>query len=555
MVPSQNYNSVARRPPDIEDYIDMFRRYRSWILGPTFAGLVVAVVVAFFWPDTYVSTAVMRITPQRVPERLVPSTVTSQIAERLQALQQEIVSRGSLEELIKRPELNLYRRERDRKPMEDVVDEMRKNIKINILDLPNPQMRIRGASAFQISFSYYERHKAQAVVSALVTKFSDQNANELSAQAKITTDFLTTELRLAKENLDQLSSQITSFKTANQGRLPEQLQTNMQTLNALQMQLAAANEAINRNSAEKLMLETQLQNLRNSAALVTTTMEEVGPSAAVKNERLMQLDKTILEAELKLAASREFYKDDHPDIRGLKKTLEVLKRERDSLEAARQRQDSAAAAALPKLNPQAARALEDIKSQIANVQAQIQAKDHDIQQRTKNVADLNKSIQAYQGRIDVSPVNEQTYQDLRRDFEIAKTKYEEMARKKELSDTAQNLEERKIGENLEVLDSASLPEAPSEPNRLVIAGTGTGLGFFLGLFLSGMREMKDASLKNLKDVRAYTNLPVLSSIPLLENALQVRRKRRLFWLAWSSAVVVGALAISGSMYYYYFGRG
>ena len=49
---AQNYVSASRRQPDIEDYIDMLRRYRSWIIGPMFAGLVISVVVAFFWPDT-----------------------------------------------------------------------------------------------------------------------------------------------------------------------------------------------------------------------------------------------------------------------------------------------------------------------------------------------------------------------------------------------------------------------------------------------------------------------------------------------------------------------
>jgi len=67
--------------------------------------------------------------------------------------------------------------------------------------------------------------------------------------------------------------------------------------------------------------------------------------------------------------------------------------------------------------------------------------------------------------------------------------------------------------------------------------------------------MKDTSLKNVKDARTYTNLPVLSSIPLLENALLIRRKRRLLWLAWSSAIVIGAVAMSGSAYRYYFGAG
>jgi hypothetical protein len=77
------------------------------------------------------------------------------------------------------------------------------------------------------------------------------------------------------------------------------------------------------------------------------------------------------------------------------------------------------------------------------------------------------------------------------------------------------------------------------------------MGLMLGLVLAGAREARDTSLKNLKDVRAYTNLPVLSSIPLLENALLVRRKRRLFWLAWSAAIVVGSTAVFVAMTYYF----
>jgi hypothetical protein len=89
----------------------------------------------------------------------------------------------------------------------------------------------------------------------------------------------------------------------------------------------------------------------------------------------------------------------------------------------------------------------------------------------------------------------------------------------------------------------------------MIAGMGTGIGLLIGLVLAGAKEAKDTSLKNLKDVRAYTNLPVLSSIPLLENALLVRRKRRLFWLGWSTAVIIGAAAMTASMYYYYTPKG
>ena len=125
MGPAHTFESVSRRPPDVEDYIDMLRRYRSWIIGPTFAGLVIATVVAFLWPDTYISTAVMRITPQQVPEKFVPSAVSSQMADRLQQMQTDILSRTSLAEIIQKPSLDLYKKERNKLPMEDIVQDMR----------------------------------------------------------------------------------------------------------------------------------------------------------------------------------------------------------------------------------------------------------------------------------------------------------------------------------------------------------------------------------------------------------------------------------------------
>jgi capsular polysaccharide biosynthesis protein len=126
-----------------------------------------------------------------------------------------------------------------------------------------------------------------------------------------------------------------------------------------------------------------------------------------------------------------------------------------------------------------------------------------------------------------------------------------MNNKKSRSETASRLEDRSAGENLEVLDQANLPQVPTEPKRWQIICAGVGIGFVLGLFLAAMQEVKDTTMKGLKDVRAYSNLGVLSSIPLLENALLVRRKRRLAWLAWSSAMIVGVVAMSSSVYFYY----
>lgn len=561
MASPQNYVTVSRRPPDIEDYIDMFRRYRSWVIGPMFAGLVISVVVAFLWPDTFISTAVMRITPQQVPTTLVPSVINSQMTERLNQMEQEILSRSSLQELIQRPSLDLYKKERLTKPMEDIIQDMRnKYIKIQMLDVPGgvpvgPGKSV--ASAFVIQFQYPDKYKAQAVVRELVSKFSEQNVTVQRNQASLTTSFLNDELKNSKDRLNTLDAEIAKFRTENQGRLPEQAGANSQALVSLQMQLGAVEESISRDQQDKMMLETRLQTLRHDQDYYAQNLEDLVPGSgpmSVKNQHLVNLENEITQMRSRLAALRHMYKDNHPDVQNTLAQINALEEEKARVEKESAAQQVAPTAPRKVTNPQSARALQSLKDDQATTQTAIQAKQQEIEVKTRREAELNRQIMAVQARIEASPQLEQQYGSLQRDYALAQQEYQEMSRRKEASETAQNLEEHKAGENLEVLDPANLPDAPAEPNRLVWAGIGTAVGLMLGVVLAAAKEMKNTSLKNLKDVRAYTNLPVLSSIPLLENALLVRRKRRLFWLAWSSAIIIGSIAMSGSMYYYYFGH-
>ena len=173
------------------------------------------------------------------------------------------------------------------------------------------------------------------------------------------------------------------------------------------------------------------------------------------------------------------------------------------------------------------------------------------QNLAKEQARLDKSIKIYQERIEASPLGEREYALMTRDYNMAKQQYEELVLKSGQSSMATDLETRKQGETLEVLEQASLPQTPTEPNRWLVVAAGTAIGLGLGLFFAGGREMKDTSLKSLKDVRAYTGLPVLGSVPLVENDLLVQRKRRLAWVAWSGASIVGFLLMLGSVYYYF----
>jgi hypothetical protein len=149
------------------------------------------------------------------------------------------------------------------------------------------------------------------------------------------------------------------------------------------------------------------------------------------------------------------------------------------------------------------------------------------------------------------PAGARQYGDLLREKEIARTKYVDMDTKLQHAQIAQEMEGRKQGETLELLDPASLPITQTDPKRPMIISIGAGIGLLLGVVIAGALEMKDTSLKNLKDVRAYTQMAILGSIPLLENDFVVRRRKRLAWLGWTTASLAAVVIMSGSIVYYY----
>jgi uncharacterized protein involved in exopolysaccharide biosynthesis len=234
-----------------------------------------------------------------------------------------------------------------------------------------------------------------------------------------------------------------------------------------------------------------------------------------------------------------------------KQDEEFAKKQADAADNAKADAAKPVKAAVTKTNFQQAQALNNLQNEIEATKAQIKAIELQRQTLLADQQRAAREIDANEARIAATSGLEAKYQDLEANQKAAAEKFQEMQRKQELTDQNSDLLQRKAGENLDVLDVPNLPNTPAKPNRWMIVGAGTAISFIVGLALAGLQEAKDTSLKNLKDVRAYTNLPVLSSIPLLENTMLVRRKRRFAYLGWSAAFIVGLLAVTAALYYHY----
>ena len=532
---------------DVADFIDVIRRHRGWIIGPAFAGLVIAVMVAFIWPDTYVSDGTIRIMPPTVPERYVPSNVNLQLGQRIAAMEQQVRSRTNISNLISSNAL--YPRKKGRVPDEDIIEDMQRDIRITPVSTLREAADNRPAStAFRVSFRYENRYLAQKVVSQIIAMFQDETTRSRSSSSLQTSDFLKEKVEAAKKELDDIENRLTAYKMRFSGKLPEQLTSNLAALRSVETQLTTADSSINRATQDKLLLENNLRTAKEqyqtAPVSATATME-----VAVKNERLITLERQILAGESQLSGLRQQYSDSHPDVR---RAMAQLANLRQSKQAALKEEEKKTAPAVAKPDsPVLTREQRQAQLDIERLQSLIQTKEMEIEQIVKEQGRLKKLIAEYTGRIEASPIGERDYAQLTRDYQLAKQQYEDLMTKSSQSSMATDLEVRKQGELLEVLEQASLPQTPSEPNRWLVVAVGTAMGVGAGFLLAGAREMKDTSLKTLKDVRAYTGLPVLGSVPLVENDLLVQRKRRLAWVAWSSASIVGFLLMLGSVYYYY----
>lgn len=551
MAAPQNFVSVSRRPPDVEDYIDMMRRYRPWILGPTFAGLVLSVVVAFWWPDMYLCTASMQIKPGSVPKDLMPSAIAGQMQQRLQELKLEILGRDNLIAMIQDPSLDLYRKQRAHLPVEDIAEDMVRKGRVRI-DMNSGGEDNRGAQAFKILFEYPDKNKARAVVLNLIGQFQSRNAVLQTNQAASATTFLDDVVKTAREKLERAQSDVATFQAQNQGKLPEDFTANMLEIQTKNGQIGSLNDQIGQEVQRQTLLEGALNNNKNQQiqADASQSQTQTTSNQTVKNTNLINIDSSINSKKMELDALLKKYQPDFPDVQVAKQQLRTLQDRKAELEKEETAAGQAGTAVRVVPNPTAQQQLVNLQADETTLRAEIAASKQHAEIMRKRGEELARELRQVQDKIAASPAAIQKFNALQQELEMAKDEYASLTRKKDASETQQSMEEHKAGETLEILESPITPETPTSPQRPAMVAAGAMTGMVLGFVLAGAKEIKNTSLKNLKDVRAYTNLPVLTSIPLLENALLVRRKRRLAWLAWSSAIIIGSILMCGAVYYH-----
>ena len=269
---------------------------RKWLALLAFAAVAgVTVAVAQALPNLYRSTATVLIEHQQVSEAFVRQSVTAELDTRLQTIREDVMSRTRLADLIAR--LNLYPDSRATVPMEALVARMRREIELDIKGVESQMSGRMATISFTISFSGRDPATVARVANELAAMYVQANTNIREGQAVRTADFLKSQLADARRELDAQDRRASEFRLSHIGELPQQVDTNLASIERLNTQLRL-------NGENQIRLMDRRERLEKERA---TAGAAVAPSPSPDDERVTRLQQQLDELARK-------YTDDYPDV-------------------------------------------------------------------------------------------------------------------------------------------------------------------------------------------------------------------------------------------------
>jgi len=259
----------------VEEIANIAWRRKWLIIVPFIVCTIVTAVVAHFLPNKYSSDTLMMVVPQRIPEAYVRSTVTTKIEDRLNSIRKQILRRSRLERIVM--DNNLYIEERKSATMQDIVEQMRRDIGIDV---------IKG-DAFRVRYVGSDPVTVKTVTERLASLFIEENVNERAQLAEGTNQFLQSQLENARARLAEQESRLEVYRKLHSGELPSQADANLQVIQNTQMQIQSLLQSLNRDRDRKIIVETVLADLVAEESLPPVTVDATaGGTSATPNPSL-----------------------------------------------------------------------------------------------------------------------------------------------------------------------------------------------------------------------------------------------------------------------------
>ena len=533
---AEPFQAPAQIKPD--QIIDILLRGKWIIIIPLCISLTIGLYRTLTAAKTYEASSLILVQAQRVPTNYIRSVVTSTIGQRVSTISQQILSRSNLEKII--DQFGLYENA-EGMYLEDKAAGLRRRIKIKL------EHNRRGAEAFTISFTGSEPQRVMRIANTLASYFMDENLKVREAQAVGTSEFLDSELEKTRKQLEEREQTLSAYRVKYLGGLPDELESNLRTLDRLQQQLVQR-RAMLRDARNSLnMLETQIAQSKEMASqnfddpFGSFDFEEAESFAESENEQKLamaqkQYDNLLLR-----------YTERHPDVAKLKKIIEKLEKNIEDEKISLEKEQETEEEIISENDSIENESLEmGAMPNFAAMQQDVQLKQikNEIQKIQSDISKIEQDMKIYTAQVEDTPKRALELRSIKRDYSNIQGVFDSLLGRKLEAELSLNMEKKQKGEQFRILDHARIPEKPITPNvkALFLFSIVSGLGVGGGIIF--LREILGFSIIRREDqVEKELGLTILATIPPLEKASD-KFKQKIEMTAFIGCTLYAAMFLS-----------
>jgi len=360
---------------------------------------------------------------------------------------------------------------------------------------------VAGADVVGLSYKSHDPKEAAAIVNKLMSLYITNNVRNNRAEAVAAQEFINTQLPKAEATVNQAEAALQQFKEKNQViALDEEAKSAVRSVAELEQELTQVQAALKEANARSVALQDKVG--MNSQQAINISSLSVSPGV---QEVLKEFQK--VEAQLTLQRTR--FLDDEPTIVSLKEkeaALKTLLEERITQTLGSQQQVSTG-------NLQMGEVKEELTSDF--VKAEVERLS-----LASRLAELSNAQSDYKQRLNILPKLEKDQRELQRRLEAAQSTYETLLKKLQEVQVAEN---QNIG-NARIAEPALVPEKPSIKGRAIIILFGVAMGTLFSMATIIILEVRDTSIKTLKEVRELFGYTLIGNIPTFGKKIRSRAK-------------------------------
>jgi polysaccharide chain length determinant protein (PEP-CTERM system associated) len=480
-------------------------RFRVWVVLIFIVVSFGPLVVGYFWPNTYSTSALLFADETNIIEPLLKGRASVTSVDRAKQAQEVLYSRRVMEDAAKAA--GLVGEDYSVDQMARAVRHLRSGVRVET----------QGSNQFRVSYSATDPDRAFTVLNSVVNVFIQDTARRKREESLGAFNFIDSQADSYRRQLEEAELKLKEFRAQNTDGTEAQVTSRINQL---------------RNDIESLKLE--IQDSESRLASIKQQLSEESQYQQAKGE-IDRLRDRRRELSRQLDQLRLSYQDSYPDVVSVRQQIQDLDEEIAQLEFAG---DSFSRGDTVE-NP----LYEELRKQQSVVEVDLSA-------QKRRMESLEGMLQRELERAERVAANQAELSELTRDLDVLRDIYNEMLQRKESARLSMTLDIEGQGVSYRIQDPATFPLDPSGLRYVHFAIVGPFLGFLAPLGLLFVYVFLDPHIRSARSLQQQLpqGIEVIGVIPHYNTPLAERLVKKdmilLLGIALLAMIAYAALGVT-----------